>query len=149
VTNPIGHNVLLLCLFECSIICLFAHIISYLYFHLTGSLSGKVEGYRIGIHLTTTIHLIFLYSVYIPATDWTTEESEFESRWVQEFSFSISSRLALGPSQPPNQWVPGALSSGIKLLGCQADHWPLTTAEVKKMWASTTPPPNTCSWRNV
>jgi hypothetical protein len=29
--------------------------------------------------------------------------------------FSIASRLALGPTQPPIQWAPGALSLGVKL----------------------------------
>jgi hypothetical protein len=36
--------------------------------------------------------------------------------------FSTSSRPALGPTQPPIQWVPGALSPGVKLRGREADH---------------------------
>jgi hypothetical protein len=57
--------------------------------------------------------------------------------------FSISSRPALGPTQPPIQWVPGALSPGVKLPGRKANHSPPTSAEVTKMWVyqyTSTPP---------
>jgi hypothetical protein len=36
-------------------------------------------------------------------------------------------------TQPPIQWVPGALSPGIKRLGREADNPPSTIAEIKKM----------------
>jgi hypothetical protein len=52
---------------------------------------------------------------------------------VKNLLFSTSSRPAMGPTQPPIQWVPGAPSPGIKWLGCEADHSPPTSAEVKKM----------------
>jgi hypothetical protein len=42
------------------------------------------------------------------------------------------SRTALGPTQPPIQWVPGALSLGVKRPGCEADHSPPSSAEVKE-----------------
>jgi len=32
--------------------------------------------------------------------------------------FTTTSRPALGPTQPPIQWVPGALSLGVKQPGC-------------------------------
>jgi len=32
------------------------------------------------------------------------------------------SRTALGSTQPPIQWVPGALSLGVKRSGREADH---------------------------
>jgi hypothetical protein len=39
--------------------------------------------------------------------------------------FSSSSRPALGPTQPPVQWVPGVLSPGVKARpGRDADHSP-------------------------
>jgi hypothetical protein len=38
------------------------------------------------------------------------------------FPFSMVSRLALGPTQPPLQWVLGAYSLGVKWPGCEADH---------------------------
>jgi len=54
---------------------------------------------------------------------------------------NIESRLALGPTQPPIHWVPGALSQGVKQLGHEADHSPPSSAEVKNMWSYTSVPP--------
>jgi hypothetical protein len=45
------------------------------------------------------------------------------------------SRPALGPTQPPIQWVLGALSLGVKRPWCEADHSPPPNAEVKNMWS--------------
>jgi hypothetical protein len=57
---------------------------------------------------------------------------------VKNFLFSMSSRLALGLTQPPIHWVPG-----IKQPGHEADQSPPASAEVKKMWlyTSTATPP--------
>jgi hypothetical protein len=52
---------------------------------------------------------------------------------VKNFLFSKSSRLALGSTQPPIQWVPGALSPWVKRPGREADHSPATSTKVKKM----------------
>jgi hypothetical protein len=38
---------------------------------------------------------------------------------------------ALGPTQPPIQWLQGVLSLGVKRPWCEADHSPPNTAEVK------------------
>jgi hypothetical protein len=46
------------------------------------------------------------------------------------FHFAIASRPALGPTQPPIQWVQGALSPGIKWPGHEVDHSPTSSAEV-------------------
>jgi hypothetical protein len=59
---------------------------------------------------------------------------------VKNFHFT-SSRPALGPIQPHNQWVPEGLSPGVKRLEREADHSPPTSAEVKKMWIYTSTPP--------
>jgi hypothetical protein len=55
--------------------------------------------------------------------------------------FSTSSRPPSGATQPPIQWVPGALSLGVKRLGREADHSLPASAEVKKMWIYTSTPP--------
>jgi hypothetical protein len=49
------------------------------------------------------------------------------------FSFSTSSRPALGSTQPSIEWVPGALSPELQRPGRDADHSPSDDAEVKKM----------------
>jgi hypothetical protein len=48
------------------------------------------------------------------------------------FLFTTASRMALGPTQPPIQWVPGALSLGVKQPGHEADHSPPSSAKVKE-----------------
>jgi hypothetical protein len=59
---------------------------------------------------------------------------------VKNFLFSKSPTLALSSSQPPIQWVPGALSPGVKQPGHEVDHSPPTSAELKKMWIYTSTP---------
>jgi hypothetical protein len=81
-------------------------------------------------------------SVWRLVTGWTTEGSEFASPGGgKNFLFSTSSRPALGSTQPPIQWVPGALSMGVKRPGREADHSPSTSVEVKKIWIYTFTPP--------
>jgi hypothetical protein len=65
------------------------------------------------------------------------------------FLFTTASRPALGPTQPPIQWVAGALSLGLKRPGREADHSPPSSAEVKNAWSYTSTPPNTPSWRGA
>jgi hypothetical protein len=60
---------------------------------------------------------------------------------VKNFLFSTSSRPTLGSTQPPIQWVPGALSLEVKQSGLEAEHSPPTSAEVKKMRIYTSTPP--------
>jgi hypothetical protein len=48
------------------------------------------------------------------------------------FLFTSASRTALGPTQPPIEWVPGALSLGVKRPEREADHLPPSSAEVKE-----------------
>jgi hypothetical protein len=52
--------------------------------------------------------------------------------WCHKFNNSTASRTALGSTQPPIQWVPGALSLGVKRPGREADYSPPSTAEVKE-----------------
>jgi len=49
----------------------------------------------------------------------------FGSWWgLGVFLFTTMSRMALGPTHPPIQLVPGALSLEVKQLGHEADHSP-------------------------
>jgi hypothetical protein len=57
------------------------------------------------------------------------------------FFFFTSFRSALGSTQPPIQWLPGALSPRVKRPGRKADHSSPASAEVKKMWIYTSTPP--------
>jgi len=57
------------------------------------------------------------------------------------FLFVTASILALGPFQPPIQWVPGALSPRFKRPGREADHSPPSRAKVKNAWSYTFKPP--------
>jgi hypothetical protein len=45
--------------------------------------------------------------------------------------FTIASRPALDPTQPPIQWVPGALSLKVKRAGRETNHSPTSSAGVK------------------
>jgi hypothetical protein len=49
-------------------------------------------------------------------------------------------RTALGPTQPPIQWVPGALFLGLKRPVREADHSPPSSVEVKNAWSYTFTP---------
>jgi hypothetical protein len=49
----------------------------------------------------------------------------------KNFLFFTESRPALGPTQPPIKWVPGAISRGVKRQGREADHSPPCSAEVR------------------
>jgi hypothetical protein len=53
----------------------------------------------------------------------------------------MSSRSALGSTQPPIHWLQEALSPVVKRPGREADHSPPTSAEIKKMWIYTSAPP--------
>jgi hypothetical protein len=84
------------------------------------------------------------------ATGWTIGVVGFDSRReLGILLFTTASRTALGPTQPPIQWVPGALSLGVKRLGREADHSPPSSAEVKECVELYLHSPNTPSWRGA
>jgi hypothetical protein len=59
------------------------------------------------------IRAVIAQSVYRWAKGWTIGVLGFDSRrGLGIFLFATASRKALGPTQPPIQWVTGALSLG-------------------------------------
>jgi hypothetical protein len=58
------------------------------------------------------------------------------------FLLATMSRLRLGPTQPPIQWIMEALSTGVKWPGCEADHSAPSSAKVKNAWSYTSTPPH-------
>jgi hypothetical protein len=66
------------------------------------------------------------------ALDYRLDDRGFESRQgLGIFLFTTASRTALGPTQPHIQWVPGALSLGVKRPGRKDDHSSPSSAESK------------------
>jgi hypothetical protein len=53
------------------------------------------------------------------------------------FLFSTASKLALGPTQPPIYWVPGALTPGLKRPERETNHSLPSGAEVNSAWSCT------------
>jgi hypothetical protein len=65
----------------------------------------------------------------------------FESRrGLGIFLFTTASRTALGTTQPPIQWVPGALSLGVKRPGREVDNSLPSNAKIKNAWSYTSTP---------
>jgi hypothetical protein len=75
---------------------------------------------------------------------------EFDSRrGLGIFLFTTAFRTALGPTQPPNQWVRVPLSLGVKRQGRETDHSPPSIVEVKQCMELYLHYPNTPSWRGA
>jgi hypothetical protein len=55
-------------------------------------------------------------------------------------SKNIFPHILPGPTKPPIQWVPGALSLGVKQLGHKADHSPPSSVRSKNTWSYTFTP---------
>jgi hypothetical protein len=82
---------------------------------------------------------IFIYSFlrYVGAMGWKIGVLGFSSqRGLGIFLFITMSRTALEPTQPPIQWLPGALSQGEKLT----THFHLVLTS-KNVWSYTSTPP--------
>jgi hypothetical protein len=65
------------------------------------------------------------------AVGYRLDDRGFESRQgLRIFLFTTVSVTALEPTQPPVQWVPGAISVGVKRPERETDNSPPTSAEV-------------------
>jgi hypothetical protein len=88
--------------------------------------------------------IYYPFSIYVGAgiaTAYGLDDRGVEVRvMVGSRIFSTSSKPALGPTKPPIQCLPGALSPGVKQPGCEANHSHPTSAEVKKTWIYTSIP---------
>jgi hypothetical protein len=71
------------------------------------------------------------------ATGWTTEGSEFESQYDQEFCLLLV--VQTGSGVHPTSYPMGTL--GVKRRGREAYHSPPASAEVNNMWIYTSTPP--------
>jgi hypothetical protein len=78
---------------------------------------------------------------------WLDSRDSFPPRG-KVFLFSIAFTPVLGPTQPPIQWVPGAIYPGLERLGREAENSPSSSAEVKSGGAIP-PLPHTSSWRSA
>jgi hypothetical protein len=88
--------------------------------------------------------------VWCWATGWMIRVLGFNCWWgLGIFLFTTTSRAALGPTQPPIEWVPGALSLGVKWLGHEADHSPPSSAKVKECVELYLHSPNTTTWHGA
>jgi hypothetical protein len=87
-------------------------------------LNGKLE------RITSDI----FYGIFLRSNRSTEERHEISHEYNRSLSRFLTgvSKTALGPTEPPIQWVLGALSLGIKRPGREADHSPASNAEVKE-----------------
>jgi len=60
---------------------------------------------------------------------------------MEFFLFCTASRWAPGPTQPPIQWVLGAVTSEVKWSGREADHSSPSSTKIKNAWSCTSTPP--------
>jgi hypothetical protein len=85
--------------------------------------------------------LIIKYIIVTSFTSWRIGVLGFDSRLgLGIFFFTTVPRKALESTQPPIQWVPGALFLGVKRPRYEADHSPPSSAEVKNAWSYTSTP---------
>jgi hypothetical protein len=87
-------------------------------------------------------------SVYWLATGWTTEGSEFESLWGQEFSPLHIVQTCSGVHPTSYSMGTGGSFPRVKRSGREVYHSPSTSAEVKKSWVYMSTP-YTPSWRSA
>jgi hypothetical protein len=85
----------------------------------------------LNLSLTLILSEIIISICLQRATGWTSGILGFDSRQGLEIIFTTASRMALGPTQPPIQWLIETLFLGVKRPGRESDHSPTSSAEVK------------------
>jgi hypothetical protein len=102
------------------------------------------------LNMGSTVLEVIAQSVKRRAMGWTIGVLGFDSRQgLGIFLFTTASRTALEPTQPPIQWVPGALSLEVRRPEREADHSPPSSAEVKECVELYLHSPSTLSWRGA
>jgi hypothetical protein len=85
-------------------------------------------------HISTRAALIMTAIIYLLAIAQSVQRRD--TGWTAGVRFPAAQEIfvyvtALGPSQLPTQWVQGAISAGVKWPGREADHSPVSSAELK------------------
>jgi hypothetical protein len=76
---------------------------------------------------------VIAQSIQLWTTGWAIGVLGFDSRrGLGIFLFTTASRMALVPTQPPIQCVPGTISMEVRKPGREANHSPPSRAEVKE-----------------
>jgi hypothetical protein len=106
------------------------------------NLRPSFDPHSFSYYLTEQLRFVTKNKILAGRNEVEVDDRVFKSRQgLQIFLFTTASRPALGPTQPPIRWVPGALSLGIKRPGREADHSPPSSTEVKHAWSYTSTPP--------
>jgi hypothetical protein len=110
--------------------------------------------YRMRALPLTFKYSLIIYRMTFPSTLYYSDYGPcaglpgFDSRHDKFSLFSTAPRLALGPTQTPIHWVPGAISPDVKPPGLEANHSPQSSAEVKN--DGVIPPfPHISSWHSL
>jgi hypothetical protein len=86
---------------------------------------------------------ICIYYLVVQSVWWLSyrlDNRGYDFRWEPRL-FANASRPVLGPTQPPIQREPGALTPRVKRPGCEADNSPPYNTKVENTWSyiSTSP----------
>jgi hypothetical protein len=63
--------------------------------------------------------------------------SDQTTDWTTEYRLTTATRIFFFATQPPMQWVSGALSLGVEWPDREAEHSPPSSAQVKNAWSYT------------
>jgi hypothetical protein len=114
---------------------------------------ASIKGlYNINFNLMTFWGIQFVLCIYWACYrlgQW--KNHEFISGRGLSFLFSKMSRLDVWPTQPPVQWMPGALFLGVNWVTQYAEPSPPSSAKVRNEWSCTSTPPLAlvaCSWQH-
>jgi hypothetical protein len=113
--------------------------------------SGEAHNLRSSSLHSLTFSNLFLNPVSIATSNGLDDRGSRVRFPAEAGSFSPQHRVqnGFGPTQLPIQWVPGAVSLGVKWPEREADHSPPSSAESQRMRGAIPPLPNTPPWRDA